>query len=109
MSMSVEDSRQSLARLLQFTEEMLACTERGEWDALDALEKERNIELDACFAGAVEHENSPDISDAIAALIQLNDKLVGRVAEERERVLEQGHGLQQGRKASFDYLDMQSG
>ncbi|MEP5765414.1 MAG: flagellar protein FliT [Halieaceae bacterium] len=106
--MPAETPNTAMARLLRCTERMLECAEAGDWLAIELLEKERNQEMATCFNSRMENDDSSLMSDSIAALLVLNDKLVTRVAAARGRILGEVQELQQGRAASAAYSQVQT-
>ena len=87
---------------------MLACAEAEDWPALEMLDRERAAELSQCFDESVAADESPLVSEAIAALLTLNDRLVERVAQARGRAVGEVAGLRQGRLASANYVSVEN-
>ena len=102
--MPAEKRHSSLARLVLVTERMLACAESEDWAALEMLDRERAAELSRCFDESVEADESSLVSEAIAALLILNDRLVEQVSQARGRVVGEATSLRQGRLASASYV-----
>ena len=82
----LERSRRfQLARLLQKTETILCHAQKGEWQAVENLERERQLELANCFQ-QVDNEASAVIVEALATLLHMN-KQITRLVEAAKREL----------------------
>jgi hypothetical protein len=75
--------RFQLARLITLSEEMLEGARNGAWNQLEELELLRRVELEECFALQNDHP-SLLISQALAALIHINDQIVAIVRQARD-------------------------
>ena len=105
--MPASATEENLVRLIRCTERMLECADAADWDSLEMLEKERNDSLQSAFSGAVSADQSAGVTEAIAALLSLNDRLVVRVAEARSAVMDELAGLQRGRSSQACYNEIQ--
>ena len=74
-----------LAKLLRSTEEILNCAQAGNWESVEKLEYLRQMELAICFS-ETDHDDSPEIIEALAALVQMN-KEITRIVEEARQAL----------------------
>ena len=97
----------ALAHLVCCTERMLRCADDADWAGLELLTQERQDCMEACFGPGLDAEESERSSEAIAALLVLNDRLVQRVAEARSATMEEIAGLRQGRGGSSSYDEIQ--
>lgn len=77
--------RFQLARLITLSEEMLEHARDGGWEQVEALELQRRVELEECFALQNEHP-SLLIAQALATLIHINDQMVSLVRQARDLV-----------------------
>lgn len=76
--------RFQLARVLKVTEDMLEQANAGNWEQVEALEAQRSVELQECFA-MQDETPSELVAEALATLIYLNEQLVQIVRYARER------------------------
>jgi Flagellar protein FliT len=94
--------RFQLARLITLSEDMLEGARNGDWNKLEELELLRRVELEECFA--LQNENpSLLISQALAALIHINDQIVYLVREARDQVSSAFQRNQAGHRAARAY------
>lgn len=105
--MPASTTEENLVRLIRCTERMLDCADAADWDSLEMLERERNDSLQSCFDGTVSADQSAGVSEAIAALLSLNDRLVQRVAQARSAVMDELAGIQRGRSSQACYSEIQ--
>ena len=76
--------RFKLAGILRLTELMLDAAEKGDWNTLEALERERNFELADFSASPEFFETSDNVAEAYASLLVLNEQIVALVESARE-------------------------
>ena len=105
--MSASATAENLLHLIRSTERMLDCADAADWESLELLERERDSSLKSCFTPSLGEEESEAVTEAIAALLSLNDRVVQRVAEERSAVMNKISGLQRGRDSRFCYDEIQ--
>jgi hypothetical protein len=86
---------------------MLDCADSADWESLELLERERNSSVTSCFSPPPDEDDSEAVTEAIAALLSLNDRVVQRVAEERNAIMNKIAGLQRGRDSRFCYDEIQ--
>lgn len=103
------DLRFRLARLLRYSEEMLVCAQLGDWETVEAMERERRPELEDCFARALDSSDSAVIMEAVATLMHLNEQLVKLVRQAREAVVARQGSLKRGRSAAGIYRRVDEG
>lgn len=94
--------RFQLARLITLSEEMLAHARSADWDKVEEMEVLRRVELEECFALQNEHP-SLLISQALAALIHINEQIVGVVREARDCVTAAWQRDHSGQRAAQAY------
>jgi hypothetical protein len=79
------DPRVRLVNLLRLSEAMVHRAMAEDWEAVDAMERQRRADLDACFGPGLDIDGAPAMIEAVAVLLQLNEKLLALVAAARER------------------------
>lgn len=92
---------------MRCTEQMLESADRGDWEAVELLARERDVGLAACFE---EQDGCPPkqlTADAIAALLVLNERLVARVAGARGDAMEELAALKRQRQGRDSYGKVQ--
>lgn len=103
------ESGEPLQRLLQTTEQMLGHAQRLEWDEMEQLQVQRNIDLKAGLGNP--SSTAPDtesVRDTLASLLSLNDSLVKKVALARGEALQNSRKLQQSRSGARNYQQLQN-
>jgi hypothetical protein len=101
-------SREPLQRLLHTTEQMLGHAERLEWDEMEQLQVQRNIDLKAGLGNPSTAPDTESVRDTLASLLSLNDSLVKKVAQARSEVLQNSRKLQQSRSGARNYQQLQN-
>ena len=94
--------RFQLARLLRATEEILHCAQLGDWESVETLERQRQLELAACFAGEGE-EASPLIAEALATLLHMNNQITDLVRRAKRQLVEEQQKLEAQRSIADEY------
>lgn len=100
-------SKPSLERLMRCTEQMLESADLGDWDAVAMLARERDTGLAACFEEQEGTRPEQQTTDAIAALLVLNDRLVARVADARSSAMGELAALRHQRQGHECYGQVQ--
>lgn len=98
----VSRQRFQLAQLLRITEEMLICAQEQDWESVEAMEKSRHVELEACFDNT-NREDSPIVREALATLIVMNEQLETLVKAAKKGALAEQSKLQSGKAAVASY------
>ena len=96
--------RFQLAHLLRSTEEILHCAQLGDWQSVEMLEKQRQSELAACFAGGSE-EDSPLVAEALAALLHMNNQITGLVKKAKAELVSEQQRMQSQKSVADHYQD----
>ena len=65
-----------MANILMRTHRMLEAARAGDWDVVTASEKKRSQLIRDCFAEPVHAANSELFSEALAAMLHMNEELV---------------------------------
>lgn len=81
--------RFKLAGILRLTELMLDAAEKGDWNTLEHLERERNTELSDFSAVPEFIDNSDQVAEAYASLLVLNEQIVSLVETAKEALSRQ--------------------
>lgn len=86
-----------LARAIELTEQMLQQLEAGEWDELEALDRQRLPMIQAGF-------DQPEVDvEAVARLKELNDRIVAGLSHQRQQTRDQQLRMQQGQRGARQY------
>jgi len=96
--------RFQLARLLRSTEEILHCAQLGDWQSVESLEKQRQAELAACFAGGSE-EDSPLVAEALATLLHMNNQITTLVKKAKAELVDEHQRAQSQKSVADHYHD----
>jgi hypothetical protein len=73
----VSDSASTLASILLMTQEMLELARGEDWSKVTNLEEERRNLLGICFANPIPDAQSQLFSEALAAMLQMNEEMIG--------------------------------
>ena len=86
-----------LARAIELTEQMLQQLEAGEWEELEALDRQRLPMIQAGF-------DQPEVDvEVVARLKELNDRIVAGLSRQRQQTRDQQLRMQQGQRATRQY------
>lgn len=96
--------RFQLARLLRSTEEILHSAQLGDWQSVETLEKQRQSELAACFAGDSE-EDSPLVAEALATLLYMNNQITALVKKAKTELVDEQQRMQSRKSVANHYQD----
>lgn len=103
-----EDARSKqrfqLARLLRSTEEILHCAQIADWESVEILERQRQAELTACFAGDDE-DSSPLIAEALATLLHMNNQITDLVKKAKADLVAEQQKIENQKSAANHYQD----
>lgn len=91
-----------LARLLRSTEEILSCAQQCDWESVEKLEHLRQMELAICFS-ETDHDDSPEIVEALAALVHMNKEITRLVGEARKQLVDEQHANEIRQRAARNY------
>ena len=80
------DPAPSLADALLLTERMLNLARSNQWETVTEMEKERKAAIEACFAQPISDSQSGIFSEALAAMLQMNEELVSLLEIAKEEV-----------------------
>ena len=95
--------QQQLQDAIALSKNMLETAERGDWEGIIELEKQRREGMMASLKEPVAAEEAEGVNDSLQALMQLNDQLTGMVQRARSESAQQFAALQGGRSAASAY------
>ena len=84
--------------------QMLEVIDAGDWDALPAIQDERDVLLRACFGPPLTEADSAEAVIRIKQLLQQNQALLTRVTEAKDRLARDRHRAKRDLKAVGSYL-----
>ena len=100
--MQVSRKRFRLARLLRSTEEILSSAQQGDWESVEKQEYLRQMELAICFS-ETDHDDSPEIIEALAALVHMNKEITRLVEEAKKQLVDQQQAKEISQQAARNY------
>ncbi|MEM1143876.1 MAG: flagellar protein FliT [Pseudomonadota bacterium] len=92
-----------LASVLELTRQMVELARDGDWDEVAALEKQRYVDLQQCFADPIAPEHGPLVSQALEKMLTMNDRLINDLTTARDSVREQETQQARRRRALGQY------
>ena len=98
--------RERLAAVVLLTERMLTLAKLGDWDQVSDSERCRQTLLNDCFESEVQPHNSQLFSEAIAAMLHMNEELMALLANARREASVSFSEERKGIKAVAHYLDI---
>ena len=101
--------RERLASIVLLTERMLTLAKAGDWDQVSDSERCRQTLLNDCFESEVQPHNSQLFSEAIAAMLHMNEELMALLANARREASLSFSEERKGIKAVAHYLDISKG
>lgn len=96
-----------LANVLLITQNMLRSAREGGWDAVAEMETDRRELLNDCFATAISPEQSELFSEALAAMLHLNEELIAEVEKAKIEAADRQLSQARTRKGISHYLDIE--
>jgi len=103
MPMIGAQRQQQLQDAIALSKNMLETAERGDWEGIIELEKQRREGMMAGLKEPVAVEEAEGVNDSLQTLMQLNDQLTGLVQRARSDSAQQFAALQNGRSAANAY------
>lgn len=100
--------RSSLANILTITQEMLVQANNNAWDEVVSMESERRHLLDKFFSSPIEDDESGLISEALAAMLHINEELIGLLENAKASVAIKRTQQRYTNKSLECYLDIDS-
>ncbi len=95
--------QEQLENAIALSRNMLETAERGDWESIIQLEKQRRDGMMAGLKEPVTAEEADGINDSLQTLMRLNDQLTGLVQQARSDSAQQFASLQNGRSAANVY------
>ena len=96
----------SLANVLLMTQQMVQLARDADWDAVAALEVDRRALLSETFSEPVPPEHSEIFSEALAAMLHLNEELMSSLQNARGEAAAQQSAQIRTRQGIGEYLDV---
>jgi hypothetical protein len=103
----VSDSASGLANILLMTQEMLELARDEDWSKVTDLEEERRNLLATCFASPIPEEQSQLFSEALAAMLQMNEEMIGLLEAAKENVAIKRTDQTHKKRSLGHYLDIE--
>lgn len=97
-----------LANVLTMTQFMLERARKDEWDTVADLEGQRRELLNECFTTAVAPEHSEIFSEALAAMLHLNEELVSLLDSAKAEAAAKHAGQVTTHRQLNQYLDVET-
>ena len=107
---SVADSMgpaSGLAQVLLMTENMLSLAREDSWDAVTNLEEQRREVLAACFASPIPPSQSEIFSEALAAMLHMNEEMIALLEAAKENVAIKRTDQRYKKRSLGHYLDIE--
>ena len=107
---SVTDSAgtaSGLAKVLLMTENMLSLAREDSWDAVTDLEEQRREVLAACFASPIPPSQSEIFSEALAAMLHMNEEMIALLEAAKENVAIKRTDQRYKKRSLGHYLDIE--
>ena len=96
-----------LAKVLLMTENMLSLAREDSWDAVTDLEEQRREALAACFASPIPPSQSEIFSEALAAMLHMNEEMIGLLEAAKENVAIKRTDQSYKKRSLGHYLDIE--
>ena len=97
-----------MANILMRTHRMLEAARSGDWDVVTASEKKRSQLLRDCFVEPVHPANSELFSEALAAMLHMNEELVALLNQAKIEAAKKQGAEVKIQEAIGHYLDAAS-
>jgi hypothetical protein len=96
-----------LANVLLMTRQMVELAQAAEWDAVAQLEGDRRSLLSETFAEPVPPEHSEIFSEALAAMLHMNEELMALLQSAKDDTVQQQAQQVRTGKSIGQYLDVE--
>ena len=97
-----------LANILVMTEEMLESARNDQWDDVTEMEERRRQALSECFGAPIPEEHSELFSEALAAMLHMNEELIAILENAKAEVAIKRTDQARTSKSLGHYLDIES-
>ena len=101
------DSSSLLARVVLITQEMLDLAHKDQWDLVTSKERDRRVLLADCFADSVPTGQSQLFSEALAAMLHMNEEMIGLLEAAKENVAIKRTDQSHKKRSLGHYLDVE--
>ena len=98
-----------LADVVLITEEMLSCAYDDDWDSVTRLEQKRRDTLAICFAGSIPVNQEELFSQALAAMLHMNEEMIGLLESAKQNVAIKRTDQKRTKRSLGHYLDVEKG
>ena len=105
---SATEPSKLLAQVVLITREMLECAEDQAWAKVTCLEEERRNLLARCFANPLPEDQSQLFSEALAAMLQMNEEMIGLLEAAKENVAIKRADQRHKKRSLGQYLDIET-
>ena len=96
-----------LAQVVLMTEDMLALAREDAWDAVTKLETQRAEALANCFASPVPPNHIEIFSQALAAMLHMNEEMISLLEAAKENVAVKRTDQSYRKRSLGHYLDIE--
>ena len=96
-----------LASVLLLTEKMLCSAREDAWEAVTKYENERRDALALCFSTPVSVDQSALFSEALAAMLHMNEEMIGLLEAAKENVAIKRTDQSHKKRSLGHYLDIE--
>lgn len=96
-----------LAQVVLITENMLTLAREDAWDAVTELEKQRAEALASCFASPVPPNHAEVFSEALAAMLHMNEEMISLLEAAKENVAVKRTDQNYTKRSLGHYLDVE--
>ena len=90
------------------TQEMLELARDEDWSKVADLEEERRKLLATCFAGSIPEAQSQLFSEALAAMLQMNEEMIGLLETAKANVAIKRTDQKHKKNSVSHYLDIEN-
>lgn len=101
-------SPSSLASILLITQEMLELARDEDWSKVTVLEEERRNLLVTCFTNPIPESQSQLFSEALAAMLQMNEEMIGLLEAAKANVAIKRTDQKYKKNSLTHYLDIEN-
>lgn len=97
----------ALAKVLVMTENMLSLARDDSWDSVTDLEEQRREVLARCFASPIPPSQTAVFSEALAAMLHMNEEMIGLLEAAKENVAIKRTNQSHKNRSLGHYLDIE--
>jgi hypothetical protein len=98
-----------LAEVLGLTSEMISAAHDDRWDEVAEMEEKRRAALGDCFRMPIEDSQSELFSEAIAAMLHMNEELIALLETAKKAVAVKRTNQRFTRNSVGRYIDIEKG